>query len=183
MRYGYASVSTSDRQVTDLQVDALNAAGCEEIFEDHISGIKDERPGLTRLLNVLTFGDTVIVWKLDRLGRSVPHLLKLIEEFKKKGVHFKSLTETIDTSSPSGAFLVTVLCALSSMEREILIQRIRSGLTAARDRGRVGGRPQKITEEQKSLAKQLLQDPQNSVASICRSLGIAKSTFYRTIKP
>ena len=84
MVYGYARVSTSDRQVTDLQVDALNAAGCEEVFEDHISGIKDERPCLTGLLNVLTRGDTVIVWKLDRLGRSVPHLLKLIEEFKKK---------------------------------------------------------------------------------------------------
>ena len=182
MIYGYARVSTTDRQVTDLQVDALRAAGCEEIFEDQISGVKDDRPGLTRLLNSVAAGDTVVVWKLDRLGRSVPHLLTLIEEFKKRQVSFKSLTETIDTETPSGSFLVTVLCALSAMEREILIQRIRAGLTAARDRGRIGGRPTSITSEQISLARQLLQDPQNSVASICRSLGIAKSTFYRKIK-
>ena len=183
MIFGYARTSTSDKQTTDLQIDALRAAGCQEIIEDQISGVKDDRPGLNRLLNSLCAGDTVTVWKLDRLGRSVPHLLSLIEEFKKKQVSFRSLTETIDTSTPSGSFLVTVLCAMSAMEREILIQRTNAGLAAARERGRIGGRKPSVTPEQISLARQLMQDPANSVASICRSLQIAKSTFYRTIKP
>lgn len=181
--YGYARTSTSDKQTTDLQVDALRAAGCDEIIEDQISGAKDDRPGLNRLLQILKPTDSVIVWKLDRLGRSVPHLLSLIQEFQNRNVTFRSLTEVVDTSTPSGKFLVTVLCAVSEMERSILIERCRSGIAAAKLRGRVGGRPSKLTDEQIKIARQLLEDPQNSTASIIRSLGISKSTFYRTIKP
>lgn len=183
MVYGYARTSTSDKQTTDLQVDALLAAGCDEIIEDQISGAKDDRPGLNRLLQALKPTDSVIVWKLDRLGRSVPHLLSLIQEFQNRNVTFRSLTEVVDTSTPSGKFLVTVLCAVSEMERGLLIERCRSGIAAAKLRGRVGGRPSKLTDEQIKIARQLLQDPQNSTASIIRSLGISKSTFYRTIKP
>ena len=182
MIFGYARVSTTDRQSTDLQLDALKAAGCEKIFQDQISGAKDDRPGLKELLKSLAPGDQIVVYKLDRLGRSVPHLLCLFEDFKKREIHFRSLTEVIDSKTPSGQFLLTVLVALSAMEREILIERTKAGIEAARQRGRVGGRPPKITAEQKQIAKQLLQDPSNSVASICRSLGIAKSTFYRSIK-
>lgn len=182
MLYGYARTSTADKQTTDLQLDALKAAGCEKVFEDQISGVRDDRPGLCELLSQLQPNDTIVVWKLDRLGRSVPHLLGLVESFKKRQVHFRSLTEVIDTSTPSGAFLLTVLCALSAMEREILIQRTRAGIQAAKLRGRVGGRPSKITDEQREIARKLMEDPQNSVASICRSLGIPKSTFYRKIK-
>lgn len=182
MIFGYARTSTSDRQSTDLQVDALRAAGCVEIIEDQMSGSRDDRPGLKKLLEVVKPGDNVTVWKLDRLGRSVPHLLSLIQEFQNRNVTFRSLTEVVDTSTPSGKFLVTILCAVAEMERNILIQRTKAGIEAARLRGRVGGRPMKVTNEQIVMARKLLEDPSNSVASICRSLGIAKSTFYRTIK-
>ena len=183
MLIGYARVSTTDRQSTDLQIDALKNAGCEKIYQDYISGVKDDRPGLNEMLSNLEPQQTVVVYRLDRLGRSVPHLLSLIELFKTKDVNFRSLTESIDTTTPTGAFLITILCGLSAMEREILIQRTKAGIEAARLRGRVGGRPSKVTDEQRSIALKLMEDPCNSIASICRSLGIAKSTFYRTIKP
>lgn len=183
MVYGYARTSTADKQTTHLQVDALRAAGCDEIIEDQISGSKDDRPGLNRLLKMIKPTDSVIVWKLDRLGRSVPHLLSLIQEFQNRNVTFKSLTEVVDTSTPSGRFLVTILCAVAEMERNILIQRTKAGIEAAKLRGKIGGRPSKLTDEQIRIARQLLEDPQNSTASIIRSLGISKSTFYRTIKP
>ena len=184
MVYGYARVSSVDgRQTTDLQLDALRAAGCQRIFEDRMSGARNDRPGLTELLQVVQRSDIVIVWKIDRLGRSVQHLLSTIKLLQDKGVGFKSVTESIDTSTPSGRFLLTVLSAISAMEREIIIERTRSGLAAAKARGRVGGRPSKLTEEQVRLARQLLQDPTNSIASVCRTLGIGKATFYRKIKP
>lgn len=163
MLFGYARVSSTDgAQSTDLQIDALRKCGCLKIFEDQISGARDDRPGLNELLNTIQAGDTIVVWKLDRLGRSVPHLLNLIEEFKRRQITFRSLTEVIDTGTPTGAFLVTVLCALAQMERSILIQRTRAGLAAAKERGRISGRPNKLSTEQINLAKQLLADPSNS---------------------
>jgi len=183
MVYGYCRVSTADgRQTTDMQLDALRAASCDRIFEDRMSGARSDRPGLNELLRVLRPGDTVIVWKIDRLGRSVQHLLATIVLLQEKGVEFKSVTEAIDTRSPSGRFLLTVLSAISAMEREIIIERTRAGLIAARTRGRIGGRPSKLSEEQIRQARQLLEDPLNSVASVCRTLGIGKATFYRKIK-
>lgn len=183
MRYGYARVSTSDgRQTLDLQLDALRAAGCTKIFEDRMSGVRSDRPGLRSLMEVAQAGDSVVVYKLDRLGRSVQGLLSAVIELQNRGVAFVSLTEAIDTTTPSGRFLMTVMAALAAMERDLIIERTRAGLAAARSRGRVGGRPSKLSDEQIRMARQLLEDPANSVASICRSLSIGKATFYRKIK-
>ncbi|HAV8353453.1 TPA: recombinase family protein [Escherichia coli] len=140
-------MSTND-QNTDLQRNALNCAGCERIFEDKISGTKSDRPGLKKLLRTLSAGDTLVVWKLDRLGRSMRHLVTLIEELRQRGVNFRSLTDSIDTSTPMGRFFFHVMGALAEMERELIVERTRAGLAAARAKGRVGGRRPKLTTEQ-----------------------------------
>lgn len=147
MLIGYVRVSTND-QNTDLQRNALNCAGCERIFEDKISGTKSDRPGLKKLLRTLSAGDTLVVWKLDRLGRSMRHLVTLIEELRQRGVNFRSLTDSIDTSTPMGRFFFHVMGALAEMERELIVERTRAGLAAARAKGRVGGRRPKLTTEQ-----------------------------------
>lgn len=183
MLRGYARISTSDgRQSLALQTDALKAAGCESITTDQISGSRDDRPGLTTLLNELNPGDVLTVWKIDRFGRSVSHLLNTILSLREKGVEFRSLTESVDTRTSSGRFLLTVLAGLAAMEREILIERTRAGIEAARLRGRIGGRPRTLTDEQIAMARKLMMDPANSVAGICRSLKIPKSSFYRIVK-
>ncbi|CIA36905.1 site-specific recombinase [Salmonella enterica subsp. enterica serovar Typhi] len=147
MLIGYVRVSTND-QNTDLQRNALSCAGCERIFEDKISGTKSDRPGLKKLLRTLSAGDTLVVWKLDRLGRSMRHLVTLIEELRQRGVNFRSLTDSIDTSTPMGRFFFHVMGALAEMERELIVERTRAGLAAARAKGRVGGRRPKLTSEQ-----------------------------------
>ncbi len=147
MQIGYIRVSTND-QNTDLQRNALNCAGCELIFEDKISGTKSARPGLKKLLRTLSEGDTLVVWKLDRLGRSMKHLITLIEELREKGVNFRSLTDSIDTSTPMGRFFFHVMGALAEMERELIVERTLAGLAAAREQGRIGGRRPKLTKEQ-----------------------------------
>lgn len=129
MLIGYVRVSTND-QNTDLQRNALNCAGCERIFEDKISGTKSDRPGLKKLLRTLSAGDTLVVWKLDRLGRSMRHLVTLIEELRQRGVNFRSLTDSIDTSTPMGRFFFHVMGALAEMERELIVERTRAGLAA-----------------------------------------------------
>lgn len=183
MKWGYARVSSTDgRQSLSLQLDALSSAGCDEIVTDQMSGVRDDRPGLNSLLDRLANGDVLVVWKIDRLGRSVSHLLNTVLSLQDRGVGFQSLTEAVDSRTPSGRFLLTVLGAMASMEREILIERTKAGIEAARLRGRIGGRPRAITDEQIATARQLLEDPRNSVASICRSLKIAKSSFYRIVK-
>lgn len=130
MQIGYVRVSTND-QNTDLQRNALNCAGCELIFEDKISGTKSERPGLKKLLRTLSEGDTLVVWKLDRLGRSMRHLVVLVEELRERGVNFRSLTDSIDTSTPMGRFFFHIMGALAEMERELIVERTRAGLEAA----------------------------------------------------
>ena len=183
MQRGYARISTSDgRQSLSLQTDALKAAGCESILADQMSGTRDDRPGLKTLMDQLAPGDVLTVWKIDRLGRSVSHLLNTILSLRERGVEFRSLTESVDTRTPSGRFLLTVLAGISAMEREILVERTRAGLEAARLRGRVGGRPRSLTDEQIEMARKLMMDPFNSVAGICRSLKIPKSSFYRIVK-
>lgn len=147
MLIGYVRVSTND-QNTALQRNALEGAGCEQIFEDKISGTKAERPGLKRLLRTLSKGDTLVVWKLDRLGRSMRHLVIMIEELRNRGVNFRSLTDSIDTSTPMGRFFFHVMGALAEMERELIVERTRAGLVAARAEGRIGGRRPKLTEQQ-----------------------------------
>lgn len=134
MQIGYVRVSTND-QNTDLQRNALNCAGCELIFEDKISGTKAERPGLKKLLRTLSEGDTLVVWKLDRLGRSMRHLVVLVEELRERGINFRSLTDAIDTSTPMGRFFFHVMGALAEMERELIVERTRAGLAAARRKG------------------------------------------------
>ncbi len=146
MLIGYIRVSTND-QNTDLQRNALMCAGCEQIFEDKMSGTKSERPGLKRALKCLKRGDTLVVWKLDRLGRRMKHLIALTEELRAKGVNFRSLTDSIDTSTPMGRFFFHMMGALAEMERELIVERTLAGLAAARAQGRVGGRRPKLTKE------------------------------------
>ncbi|KIE41109.1 recombinase family protein, partial [Geobacter anodireducens] len=139
MLIGYARVSTQDQNL-DLQRSALEQAGCERIYEDQVSGSRSERPGLKAMLDFIREGDTLVVWKLDRLGRSVKGLVDLVGEFSTKGINFKSLTDSIDTTTPAGRFFFHIMASLSQMERELTVERTRAGLIAARQQGRVGGR-------------------------------------------
>jgi DNA invertase Pin-like site-specific DNA recombinase len=138
MRIGYARVSTQDQNLT-LQVDALQAGGCTRIFQDQMSGARADRPGLLEAMSHLREGDTLVVWKLDRLGRGVKGLVDLVAELEKREVHFQSLTDQIDTSTPAGRFFFHVMASLAQMERELIIERTRAGLEAARRQGKVGG--------------------------------------------
>ncbi|WP_312817873.1 recombinase family protein [Atlantibacter subterraneus] len=177
MLVGYVRVSTND-QNTALQRNALESAGCELIFEDKISGKTSERPGLKKLLKVLAYGDTLIVWKLDRLGRSMRHLVTLIEELRQRGINFRSLTDSIDTSTPMGRFFFHVMGALAEMERELIVERTRAGLEAARAQGRIGGRRPKLTAEQWAQAGRLIAagETRQRVALI---YDVGVSTLYR----
>lgn len=181
MMIGYARVSSGEQNL-DLQIDALTAAGCERIFTDKISSGREDRPGLRALLEVLEAGDVVTIWKIDRLSRSVSHFLEMIASFRARSVELRSLNETLDTRTPTGAFTTVILSAVAALERDVLRQRTRAGIEAAKLRGRVGGRPRSVTDEQLEMARHLLRDPENSVAAVCRSLGIAKSSFYRITK-
>ena len=147
MLIGYVRVSTND-QNTALQRNALESAGCELIFEDKISGRAADRPGLKKLLRTLSAGDTLVVWKLDRLGRSMRHLVVLVEELRERNINFRSLTDSIDTSTPMGRFFFHVMGALAEMERELIVERTRAGLAAAKAEGRIGGRRPKFSTEQ-----------------------------------
>jgi DNA invertase Pin-like site-specific DNA recombinase len=177
MLIGYARVSTLDQNL-DLQRTALAQSGCGKIYEDRMSGAHVERPGLKLTLEVLRNGDTLVVWKLDRLGRSVKGLVDLVTEMAKRGIHFKSLTDSIDTSTPSGRFFFHVMASLAQMERELIAERTRAGLIAARQQGRVGGRRRKMTDSKIESAKKLLANgvPPKEVAE---NLGISIPTLYR----
>ncbi|EHK6073386.1 recombinase family protein [Escherichia coli] len=155
MIYGYARVSTN-HQDTELQLTALKSAGCEKIFEEHASGRKSNRPVLKRLIATMQPGDELVVWKLDRLGRSMRNLVLLVDELRQRGIHFKSLTDSIDTSSPMGRFILHIMSALAEMERELIVERTRAGLAAAREKGRIGGRRPKLTQEQWAQAGRLI---------------------------
>ncbi|WP_249823738.1 recombinase family protein, partial [Escherichia coli] len=168
MLIGYIRVSTND-QNTELQRNALEGARCELSFEDKISGTKSARPGLKKLLRTLSEGDTLVVWKLDRLGRSMKHLITLIEELREKGVNFRSLTDSIDTSTPMGRFFFHVMGALAEMERELIVERTLAGLAAARAQGRIGGRPPKVTKDQHEHIPTALQKQQDRKKLAIRS--------------
>ena len=177
MLIGYARVSTQDQHL-ELQREALQRAGCEKILEDKLSGTLAQRPGLSMALDVLRTGDTLVVWKLDRLGRSVKQLVDLVGALHTQGVHFKSLTDSIDTSTPSGRFFFHVMASLAQMERELIVERTRAGLQVARQRGRKGGRKPKMTASKLASAQQLLAagTPARDVA---QNLGISVPTLYR----
>ncbi|EGF1644020.1 flagellar phase variation DNA invertase Hin [Salmonella enterica] len=176
---GYIRVSTIDQNI-DLQRNALTSANCDRIFEDRISGKIANRPGLKRALKYVNKGDTLVVWKLDRLGRSVKNLVALISELHERGAHFHSLTDSIDTSSAMGRFFFHVMSALAEMERELIVERTLAGLAAARAQGRLGGRPRAINrheQEQEQISRLLEKGhPRQQLAII---FGIGVSTLYR----
>lgn len=182
-RLGYARVSTADQSL-DLQTDALRKAGCVELFTDVASGARSERPGLAAALEELESGDTLVVWRLDRLGRSLPHLVATVNELKERGVHFHSLGEAIDTSSATGELVFHIFVALAQFERRLLQERTRAGLEAARARGRMGGRPPVTAQNNPKVAAAKAMHAQNqmSIDDICSSLNISRATLYRWIK-
>lgn len=177
MQIGYARISTKDQDLY-LQHEALSKSGCEKIYDDKASGSKKSREGLNLALEVLREGDSLVVWKLDRLGRSVKDLVSMVGELEQRGIHFKSITDNIDTSTPSGRFFFHVMASLAQMERELLIERTHAGLQAARKRGRVGGRKRKMTDSKLEAATRLLENgtPPKDVAN---DLGISIPTLYR----
>jgi DNA invertase Pin-like site-specific DNA recombinase len=181
MLIGYARVSTQD-QTLNLQLDALKKADCTKIFTDTISGTKAERRGLTEALEFLRSGDTLVVWRLDRLGRSLRHLIDTITALQERGIGFKSLTENIDTTTSGGKLIFHIFGALAEFERDIIRERTQAGLTAARARGRVGGKPRALTERQAHMARQLYADKTHSIADICKTLGISRTTLWRYVK-
>lgn len=179
MLIGYARVSTQDQNL-ELQSEALTKAGCKKIFTDKISGSRVERPGLNKALEMLREGDTLVVWKLDRLGRSVKNLVDLVGELAKQGVQFKSLTDAIDTGTPSGRFFFHVMASLAEMERELTVERTRAGLEVARKLGRVGGRKRKMTDSKIESAKKLLTGG-TPIRDVAKDLGVSVPTIYRWI--
>lgn len=183
MLIGYMRVSTDgDRQSTDLQRDALISAGVDErnIFEDKASGAKDDRVGLAKALEYVKESDTLVVWKLDRLGRSLPHLIEIISQLKSKGVGFRSLTEGMDTSSASGELLFHVFGALAQFERSLIQERVNAGLAAARKRGRIGGRPRAIPKEKMEVIMDALKNGM-SKAAVCRTFEVKRSTLIDSL--
>ncbi|SKO40350.1 recombinase family protein [Mycobacteroides abscessus] len=180
MLIGYARVSTVE-QSTALQLDALQAAGVEKVFVDEgISGSVSSRPELDRCLEVLRSGDTLVVWRLDRLARSLKHLLELVESLSTKGIHLRSLTEAIDTSSASGRLVLSVFGALAEFERSLIIERTQAGLAAARARGARIGRPTAMSDSQIQQARTLV-GAGHRVPEVARTLGVGRSTLYRVL--
>ena len=179
MKIGYARVSKLDQNL-ELQVQELKKAGCKKIFTDKISGSTDKRPGLDETLSYLRKSDALVVWKLDRLGRSTKSLIELVEKLESKGINFISITDSINTTSPAGRFFFHVMASLAQMERELIRERTRAGLEAARKVGRVGGRPRKMTPAKVDSARKLLNagTPPRDVAE---TLGISIPTLYRWI--
>ncbi len=178
MQIGYARVSTEDQKL-DLQLDALRQAKCDKIFKDVASGAQSDRVGLDGATRYLRPGDTLVVWKLDRLGRSLKHLIEMINQLNLKGVFFRSLQENIDTSSSGGKLTFHLFGALAEFERDIIRERTKAGLEAARARGRVGGRPKALDDRKLQLARELMSNPSNKPLDVARTLGISRATLYR----
>jgi DNA invertase Pin-like site-specific DNA recombinase len=179
MLVGYARVSTEDQKL-DLQLDALKGAGCEKVFSDQVSGAAAAKAGLDEALAYLRSGDTLVVWKLDRLGRTVKGLVDLVQTLQDKGIQFRSLTDGIDTSTTAGRFFFHVMAALAQMERELVHERTMAGLSAARARGRFGGRKLKMDSSRLKSAQHLLASgmPPKEVAA---NLGVSRATLYRRL--
>lgn len=181
MQIGYARVSTAD-QFLRMQEDALKSSGCEEIYTDIASGVKTARPGLHSALSHLRKGDTLVVWKLDRLGRSLPHLIQTIKELNDKGIGFKCLQENIDTTTSSGQLIFHIFGALAEFERELIRERTQAGLKAARVRGRMGGRPVLLSQQDVKKLQKHYDKGDLSVKEICKLFNITKPTLYRYLK-
>jgi DNA invertase Pin-like site-specific DNA recombinase len=179
MRIGYARVSTEEQSL-DLQLDALKKAGCRRIFSDRASATKAGRPGLSEVLSHLRPGDVLVIWKLDRLGRTVKGLVDFVADLQGRGVQFRSLTDGIDTTTPAGRFFFHVMASLAQMERELLAERTRAGLAAARRRGRLGGRKRRMTPGKVESARKLLRDGM-SPRDVADNLGVSIPTLYRWV--
>lgn len=181
MLIGYARVSTQD-QTLDLQIDALQKIGSTKIFTDTASGSCTERPGLNEALQFLRAGDALVVWRLDRLGRSLQHLIETIAQLQQRSIGFKSLTENIDTATSGGKLIFHVFGSLAEFERDLIRERTQAGLVAARARGKFGGRPSRLNAKQRILLHALYEDKRNGIADILSTLHISKSTLYRSLK-
>ena len=181
MLIGYARVSTQD-QTLNLQKDALEKAGCTKIFTDIASGSKQDRKGLEEALSHIREGDTLVVWRLDRLGRSITHLIQTVSSLAERGVGFKSLTENIDTTTSGGKLIFHIFGALAEFERDIIRERTTAGLQAARARGRKGGRPKTLTGKKTAMLRALYADKSNSINDICKTLNISRTTLFRYMK-
>lgn len=184
IKIGYARVSTFDQNL-DLQIDALKKEGCKQIFTDKISGVKSQKPNFDKLLEYAREGDTIVVWKLDRLGRSTVQLIELMEELKKKNIHVKSLNESIDTSTATGTLFFQFMCMLAEHERNIIRERTTAGLNAARARGRTGGRPQGLSEHYQLIApevKEMYEKGTRSTEEIRKIFNIkSQPTLYKIL--
>lgn len=182
MLIGYARVSTNEQNL-NLQRDALKKAGCEKILTDQTTGKHLDREGLEKTLEILRVGDTLVVWRLDRLARSLKHLIELISHLEENKVGFKSITESIDTTTSGGKLVFHIFGALAEFERNLIRERTMAGLESARARGRKGGRPTKLSDKQREIALRLHKDGNHSVKEICEVVGVSKSTLYSYLKP
>ncbi len=176
MRIGYARVSTED-QNTSLQIDALKNAGCEQLFEEKVSGKSKDRPELDVCLKVLREGDTLVVWRLDRLGRSLEHLVQIIRDLESRNIGFLSLTESIDTTNAGGKLIFHIFAALAEFERNLISERTKAGLKAARARGRKGGRKAKLTNSDMRKAAAMLRDPLVTKTEVAKHFGVSRVTL------
>jgi DNA invertase Pin-like site-specific DNA recombinase len=182
-KIGYARVSTLEQNL-DLQLRALKSAGCKEVFTDKVSGVKSDRPGLTRALTRLQPGDTLFVWRLDRLGRSMPHLVSVISDLKNKKIGFRSIQDgAIDTTTASGELIFNIFASLAQFERELIRERTHAGLKSARARGRLGGRrPVPVDHPKVRMAKKMGKDESMTINDICSTLKISRATYYRYLR-
>jgi len=181
MLIGYARVSTQEQKL-DSQIDALKKAGCKKIFTDKSSGTKNTRPGLSEALETLKRTDTLVVWKMDRLGRSIKHLIELVNQLSESSIGFKSLQENIDTTSSGGKLIFHIFASLAEFEKDLIKERTQAGLKAARARGRLGGRPKKLDEQKVALAVAMIKDTEIPVQEVCDTLKISKATLYRYLR-
>lgn len=179
-RVGYARVSTEDQRL-DLQVDALEAAGCTRIFKEHASGVRDDRPQFAAMDAFVHEGDTLVVWRLDRLGRSTKQLIEYVDGLRERGVEFVSLQDSIDTTTSTGKFFFTVMAAFAQLEHDIIVERTNAGLEAARARGRKGGR-KPVDQDKIDRAQRMYDSKQFGIREICDACGISRTTFYKYVK-
>lgn len=180
-KFGYARVSTDDQRL-DLQRDALRAAGCSRIFEDKVSGARVSRPGLDQALSHLRSGDTLVIWRLDRLGRTTHQLVGLLEQFERDGIKLQSLQDGIDPSTALGRAMLQIGAVFAEMERNLIRERTKAGLSAARARGRLGGRRPKLDADAIDTARRLMKDPDLTMSEIAEKLKVDRATLYRTLE-
>jgi DNA invertase Pin-like site-specific DNA recombinase len=178
---GYARVSTAEQNL-DLQKDALTKAGCEKIFTDVASGAASEREGLKEALDYVRSGDVLVVWRLDRLGRSLQHLLETINGLQERGIGFKSVSESLDTTTSGGKLVFQIFGALAEFERNLIRERTRAGLDSARARGRLGGRPRLLDPNKAALAKKLYEEKNHTIEEICELIGVSKPSLYHYLR-